>query len=341
MLSPANALAIGLAVLALLLLCLMGAVAWMIQMPGRSFVGTLAPLGQAEQITRDRLRAHVASIASEERNVWRPQALAAVERYIQARLEELGFTPRRQGYDTPYGRVHNIEATLGEETGKQVVVIGAHYDSVRGTPGADDNASGVAAALEILRLLKAEAAEPWPASAPALKCVFFANEEMPFFGSPNMGSLVYAIDARERAWNVVAMYSLEMVGYYDEAPGSQSYPWVFGLVYPERGNYVAFVGDLRSRDLVRRSVRAFRAVARFPSEGIAAPRAVPGLEWSDHWSFREQGWPAIMITDTAFYRNPHYHAEHDTPNTLDYDRLARVVHGLSRMLWVVYAEASR
>jgi len=333
--SPAGALAVGLAALGLLLLCVAGAAAWMIHMPGRSFSGALAPLGQTERITRDRLRAHVAFIASEEHNVWRAQALAAVERYIEEQLEHLGFAPRRQGYDTPYGRVHNIEASLGDEDSRQVVVLGAHYDSAQGTPGADDNASGVAAAIEIMRLLKADAAASWPASAPALKCVFFANEEMPFFASSQMGSLVYAIEARQREWNVLAMYSLETLGYYRDARGSQTYPWLFGLVYPDRGDFLAFVGDLRSRDLVRKSMRAFRTVARFPSEGIAAPRAVPGLEWSDHWAFWEQGWPAIMITDTAFYRNPHYHAAHDTPDTLDYDRLARVVHGLSAMLRLV------
>jgi hypothetical protein len=328
-------LTIGFAVLGLLLVCLASAAAWMIHMPGRSFVGALPPLDRAEQLTRDRLRAHVAAIAAQEHNVWRPRALAAAERYIHDQLQQLGLTPRLQGYDTPYGRVHNIEATLGDETTTRVVVLGAHYDSARGTPGADDNGSGVAAAIEIVRLLRAD---PWPASAPALKCVFFANEEMPFFGSPHMGSLVYAIDARERGWNVMAMYSLEMLGTYRDEPGSQTYPWLFGLVYPDRGDFLAFVGDLRSRALVRRSVRAFREVARFPSEGVAAPRAVPGLEWSDHWSFWEQGWPALMITDTAFYRNPNYHTAQDTPETLDYDRLARVAHGLSAMLRHLYVQ---
>jgi Zn-dependent M28 family amino/carboxypeptidase len=151
-----------------------------------------------------------------------------------------------------------------------------------------------------------------------------------------MGSLVYASAAKQRGWEVQAMYSLEMLGYYRDASGSQTYPWLFGLVYPNRGDFLGFVGDLQSRDLIRQSIRAFRTVAQFPSEGIAAPRAVPGLEWSDHWAFWQQGWPAIMITDTAFYRNPHYHTAGDTPDTLDYERLARVVHGLSGMMRVVY-----
>ena len=132
------------------------------------------------------------------------------------------------------------------------------------------------------------------------------------------------------------MYSLETLGYYREEPGAQLYPWPFKLFYPDRGDFVAFVGDLRSRSLVRRSIAAFRSIATIPSEGVAAPRAVPGVDWSDHWAFWEQGWPAVMITDTAFYRNPHYHTAHDSPDTLDYDRLARVVHGLSGMIQALY-----
>ena len=310
----------------------------MIHMPGDSFTGTFAPLDEAQRHTRDRLRAHVAVIGSEEHNVWKPQALAAVEQYIHVQLEQLDFAPRRQGYDTPYGRVHNIEVTLGPKESRQVVVIGAHYDSAQGTPGADDNASAVAALIEIARLLKAVKDTAWPASAPTLKCVFFVNEEMPFFGSPQMGSLVYAVDAKQHGWNILAMYSLEMLGYYRDEPGSQRYPWPFGLAYPDRGNFLAFVGDLGARNLVRRSAGAFRAVAQFPSEGVAAPRLVPGLDWSDHWAFREQGWPAIMITDTSFYRNPHYHTAHDVPDTLDYDRLSRVVHGLRGMLQRLYLQ---
>ena len=151
-------------------------------------------------------------------------------------------------------------------------------------------------------------------------------------------SRVYASNLKERGVEVLAMYSLETLGYYSDAQGSQSYPWPFALIYPDRGDFLAFVSDLRSRDLVRSTIAAFRSVAELPSEGIAAPRAVPGVDWSDHRSFWEQGWPAVMVTDTAFYRNPHYHTATDAPDTLDYDRLTRAVHGLSEVLRVVFLE---
>lgn len=312
------------------------ALAWVIHMPGRSFSGPLPPLSEDELLTRARLKAHVRALAAEEHNVWRPLALAAVEHYLEAQLTQIGGPPRRQPFDSPYGPISNLEITLGNAHSRRVVVVGAHYDSVQGAPGADDNASGVAAALELARVINT-APGGWPASAPALKFAFFVNEEEPFFRTAHMGSLVYATDARERGWEVQAMFSLETLGYYRDDPGSQRYPWPFAYFYPDRGNFLAFVGDLRSRDLVRRSIAAFRSVARFPSEGVAAPRAVPGVEWSDHWAFWEQGWPAVMITDTAFNRNPNYHSSTDTPDTLDYDRLARVVHGLSGMMrsWLV------
>jgi len=252
---------------------------------------------------------------------------------LEQLLRELLLVP-------PHGE-HQVgrDVALWRELGRQqVVVVGAHYDSVRGTPGADDNGSGVAATIEIARLVKARVGGAWPASAPAVKFVLFANEEMPFFGSPHMGSLVYAMKLKELGLRVAAMYSLETLGYYQDTPGSQRYPWPFSLAYPDRGDFLAFVGDLRSRRLVRNSIAAFREVASFPSEGIAAPRAVPGVQWSDHWAFWEQGWPAIMITDTAPYRNPNYHTARDTPDTLDYDRLTRVVHGLSEMVRVSFGE---
>ncbi len=333
-----SVVALVVSVLALLLLCLAGIAAWMMHMPGRSFAGQLPALRAAERLTRDRLQEHVSTIATEEHNVWTPQALAAVQHYLYAQLAELGLPVARYRYDTPYGYAVNIEATLGDPRSQQVVVVGAHYDSVRGTPGADDNGSGVAATIEIARLVKASVGGAWPASAPALKFVLFASEEMPFFGSPHMGSLVYAMKLKELGLRVVAMYSLETLGYYQDTPGSQRYPWPFSLAYPDRGDFLAFVGDLRSRRLVRNSIAAFREVASLPSEGIAAPRAVPGVQWSDHWAFWEQGWPAIMITDTAPYRNPNYHTARDTPDTLDYDRLTRAVHGLSEMVRVTFGE---
>ena len=159
--------------------------------------------------------------------------------------------------------------------------------------------------------------------------VAFANEEMPYFLGPEMGSFVYA---RDRGAGVRAMFSLEMLGFYRDAPGSQQYPAPLGLFYPDRADFIAFVGDLGARGMVHRAIGAFRRHAKFPSEGVAAPALIPGVTWSDHWSFRSHGFPAVMITDTAFNRNPHYHLPSDTPDKLDYERMARLTLGLAEML---------
>jgi Zn-dependent M28 family amino/carboxypeptidase len=225
---------------------------------------------------------------------------------------------------TALGRpVENIEATkTGTRRPDEVVVVGAHYDSMPGTPGADDNASGVAVMLELARLL---ADRPLDRT---VRFVGFANEEMPFFKGEGMGSFVYAKAAAEAKTNVVAMLSLEMLGDYDDRPGSQDYPAPLSLFYPDTGNFVAFVGDTGARALVRRATALFRDNARFPSEALAGPASLPGVDFSDHWSFRQAGFPAIMVTDTAFYRNARYHEPTDTADTLDYERMARVTRGL-------------
>ncbi len=210
------------------------------------------------------------------------------------------------------------------EVGSGAIVVGAHYDTVPGSPGADDNASGVAVLIELAALLKGETLP--------IRFVAFANEEMPYFQGPEMGSWTWARRARERGEPIRAMYSLEMLGYYRDAPGSQRYPPPLGLFYPDRADFIAFVGDLGARSLVRDSIRLFREKSMFPSEGVAAPAFIPGVTWSDHWSFRSHGFPAIMITDTAFNRYPHYHLPSDTPDKLDYERMARVTLGLAAML---------
>jgi len=224
----------------------------------------------------------------------------------------------------PDGKAENTLALLkGSGPHKdEVIVVMAHLDHI-GTEGgeinngADDNASGVAVLIELSRMV------------PGLRFVAFANEEAPYFLGPEMGSYVYA---RDRGAGVKAMISLEMLGYYRDAPGSQTYPAPLGLFYPDRADFIAFVGDLGALGLVRRSIGAFRRNAKFPSEGLAAPSIIPGVSWSDHWSFRKHGYPAVMVTDTAFYRYPHYHLPSDTPEKLDYERMARVTLGLAAML---------
>jgi Zn-dependent M28 family amino/carboxypeptidase len=180
--------------------------------------------------------------------------------------------------------------------------------------------------LELARLMAA--AKP----ARTVRFVAFVNEELPFYRTGEMGSRLYARRSRERGENIVAMLSLETIGYYSDRPGSQRYPFPLGLFYPGTGNFLAFVSNLGSRPLLHRALRAFRRHAAFPSEGVAAPAFIPGVDWSDHWSFWAEGYGAIMVTDTAPYRYPYYHTAHDTPDKVDYERLARVVTGLHGML---------
>jgi Zn-dependent M28 family amino/carboxypeptidase len=172
-----------------------------------------------------------------------------------------------------------------------------------------------------------------------VRFVAFVNEEPPFFKSEAMGSLRYARRSRERGENIVAMVSLETIGYYSDRAGSQRYPFPLGLFYPSTGNFLAFVSDLSSRGLMHEAIAAFRRHARIPSEGLAAPAMLPGVDWSDHWAFREAGYRAVMVTDTAPYRYPHYHVAADTPDKVDYERLARVVTGLRGMLGALAGSA--
>jgi Zn-dependent M28 family amino/carboxypeptidase len=289
----------------------------MLAMPGRSHTGPLPPLSGAESALADRLRQHVAELAKEQRN----SDLERPAHYIAGAFAAHGLTPALQQFQSGGRTVSNVEVSSAHAA---FVVVGAHYDTVPGSPGADDNASGVAAVIELAGLL---AKDKLP-----LRFVAFANEEMPYFMGPEMGSWMSAHRARQRGERVLAMLSLEMLGYYSDEPSSQRYPPPLGLFYPDRGDFIAFVGDMRVRSLVRRATRSFRRHAAFPSQGLAAPAFIPGVTRSDHWSFRNHGFPAIMVTDTAYNRNPHYHLASDTPDTLDYERLARVTLGLAGVL---------
>jgi Zn-dependent M28 family amino/carboxypeptidase len=301
----------------------------MIIMPGRSYKGTLPPLSTVETELRDRLRRHVTVLAAEigERNLSTPGSLAKSTEYISEKFRELGLPLREYSYSVNGNVCVNVEAELkGTTRPDQIVVVGAHYDSVAGSPGADDNGSGVAAMLEVARLLR----DSKPGHT--IRFVAFVNEEPPSFLGETMGSLVYARRIKERGDNVVAMLSLETIGDYSDQKESQQYPAPFSLFYPDTGNFIGFVGDLGSRELVRRAIKTFRQTTKFPSEGLAAPAGTPGVGWSDHWSFWQVGYPAIMLTDTAPFRYPHYHQSSDTPDKIDYDRMARVVLGVSKVV---------
>jgi Zn-dependent M28 family amino/carboxypeptidase len=206
-------------------------------------------------------------------------------------------------------------------------VIGAHYDSVFGSPGANDNGSGVAAVLALAQ--RFASAKP----KQTLRFVAFVNEEPPYFLSGEMGSQVYARRCKERGDKISAMISLETIGYFSDVPNSQTYPSPgLGLFYPNVGNFIGFVSNVKSRALLRRVITLFRKHAKVPSEGASLPAFIPGVSWSDQWSFWQQGYPAIMVTDTAPFRYPYYHSSNDTPDKLDYDRFTLVVSGMEKVI---------
>jgi hypothetical protein len=314
---------------ALLASALGGSIGFLIRMPGRSHAGPLPPLTPQEQHLRDRLRRHVERLAGEigERNLFRPSALEAAAAYVEASLRELGDRVVSEPFLAEGRSVRNVLAERpGTGRRDEIVLAGAHYDSVLGSPGANDNATGVAALLELARLLAGGDRQR------TLRFAAFVNEEPPFYLGEAMGSLHHARRARERGETIVAMFSLETIGYYSDAPGSQGYPFPLSFFYPATANFVGFVGNMRSRSLVRGAIGSFRRHTAFPSEGAALPAAIPGVGWSDHWSFWQAGYPALMVTDTALFRYPAYHAPDDTPEKVEYARTARVVAGLARVL---------
>lgn len=324
---PMNILWILLAFLALFAL-LAGLAFWVRLAPGKSYAGPLPTLTPSQLATAERLEADVEVLAAGPRDVTHPQALRAAADHVVAGLEKAGWTPRRLPYVALGHPVENLEAVRpGKEKPNEIVVIGAHYDSVPGTHGADDNASGVAALLELARRFEGRT---FPRT---LHLVAFTNEEPPFFRTELMGSFVYAHEMKDKKATITAMLSLEMLGFYSDEPKSQQYPVpALSAVYPDTANFIAFVGDLKNRELVQRAVGVFRKTVPFPAESIAAPALMAGIDFSDHWAFWEAGFPAVMVTDTAFLRNHHYHAPGDLPETLDYARMAVLMDGLEAVV---------
>lgn len=306
-----------------------GIIWYMTSMPGRSFSGPLPPLAPEELQIKTNLTQHVHSIAGAigERNVIAYEPLQRAARYIEDSFKSRGYQVSSQEYTVQMRKVRNLIAEIrGNAKADEIVLVGAHYDTVYDCPGADDNTSGVAGLLELAQLLK----DSHPSRT--IRFVAFVNEEPPWFQTGDMGSLVYAEEASKRKDKIVAAVSLETIGMYLDAEGTQQYPTGFSSLYPSKGNFIAFIGNLGSHSLVRNAVGSFRAAEQFPSEGSSVPGAIPGVGWSDHWSFWQQGYEAIMVTDTAPFRNKNYHEPTDTPDTLDYDHMARVVHGLVRVV---------
>lgn len=257
--------------------------------------------------------------------------------YIAQELRDAGLEVREQRFRASgrEGEFRNIIARVGPATGKPIVV-GAHYDAWGGLPGADDNASGVAGVLELARMFAAK-----PPAVP-VELVAWPNEEPPHFATEEMGSAHHAsaLTAGGRASGVRLMISLEMIGFFSDEPGSQRFPLApLKLLYSDRGDYIAVVGRVGEGWLTRKMKKAMRSATDLGVETINAPRFVPGVDLSDHRSFWDRDVPAVMITDTAFFRNPRYHTAQDTWDTLDYGRMGKVVQGVYSAVHALAADA--
>lgn len=274
---------------------------------------------------QERLMGHVQVVAGVigERHLGRPDALRATAAYIRTTWARHGLTVSHESFEVDGQPVINLVVEQrGSSVPQEIIVVGAHYDTAPGTPGANDNGTGVALLLEMARLLKDET------MARTVRYVAFTNEEPPYFFSERMGSRVHARRSRQRGDNIVAMLSLETLGFYSSTAGSQRYPFPFGLFYPNTGDFLAVVGNLRSRSLVRAFLGRFMAAGDFPVEGAATFEWIPGINWSDHWSFWEEGYPAVMLTDTAPFRYPEYHGPGDVATRITVQEYARAAHGI-------------
>jgi hypothetical protein len=315
----------------LMLAALSAAAAWYsLSLPGRSFSGPVPPATPPEANLAGRLKRHVVAIASRPHNVAHYAELEAAARYLEAELAALGYQPQAQVFETEGKPVRNIEvviepASAGPDT--ESLVVGAHYDSAGIAPGANDNGTGAAAIIELARLLK-----NFEPRDKRLRLVLFVNEEPPYDRTPDMGSWQYARMLKERGERVAGMVSLETLGCFSDQPGSQKYPAPFGLFFPDKANFIAFVALPGSRDFLHEVVGSFRRHAELPTIGGTAPDQFDGVGWSDHWSFSRHGYPAIMITDTALFRYPHYHKTTDTPDKVDYEKLARITLALEQSI---------
>lgn len=262
------------------------------------------------------------------RHLEKPDAFRAAEAYVERELSGAGYEVSRQTYRVGEAEVSNfIAESAGTKVADEIVIVGAHYDTVPTTPGADDNASAVAVLIEVARLLRDFRA------ARTIRFVGFACEEPPHFHTFEMGSQRYARECKTRGEDVRGMLCLEMLGYYTTAERSQEQPagiprWL-KWAFPTRGDFLAAVGNLQSWRLLWQFRRGFKRAVRFPLFSIALPESIAEIRFSDNSSFWDQGYPALMLTDTSFLRNPHYHMSTDTPDTLDYERMTQVTLGVA------------
>jgi hypothetical protein len=305
-------------IIALLLICIMVSL-WVIQ---PMISGTSR--SQIEGADPERLRAHVEmlSLNCSPRYYSNIENLEKAASYVRSEFARAGLKTSDQPFNVGERTYLNVRGFAGKDSTERIIV-GAHYDTAGELPGADDNASGVAGLIELARLLGARA------PGGQVELVAYSLEEPPFFGSPYMGSAIHASSLKRENVNVRLMFSLEMIGYFTDLPNSQQFPSsLLKLFYPSTGNFITVVGRIQDGLIVRRVKKAMSDAAELPVHSINAPTFIPGVDFSDHRNYWLMGYNAVMITDTAFYRNPAYHTSEDVPNTLDYKRMAMVVEGV-------------
>lgn len=303
--------------------------AWslMVWMPGESYHQNLQPLSSIEIKLKDRLKSDIETLAVKigRRDLDHYQNLVAAKDFLSQELAQAGYKVREQQYTVEAKTFSNLEVEIpGSSRADEILVIGGHYDSGFNM-GANGNATGAAAVLALAR----EFVGTKPLRT--LRFVEFIDREPPYFQTENMGSLVYAQAAKQRGDKIVGMFSLETLGYFSDKANTQKYPPLLSLFYPNQGNFIGFISNIDSRELLRNTIRSFRAQAKFPSEGAALPSSIQGNIWSDRWSFWQQGYQALMITDTAPFRDPN-DSTAATVDRIDFEKLARVTTGISQVI---------
>ena len=326
----------SLAVLLLLISIILGF--WLSFMPQSVSADSDEPLTETQQLIAEQIKRDVDHLAGTigERNMHTPGTMDSAAAFLDERFASMGYDVEKQQYTLRRGvysgrtAVNLVVEIPGSELKDEIVVIGAHYDTVPGSPGANDNASGVAVLLAAAR----EMAESEPHRT--IRFVAFANEEPPFFQTSDMGSYANARRSSEMGENIVAMIALDGLGYYDDSDGSQSYPLPgLGFAYSDRADFIGLVTRLSDLSLLKEVSQAFKDKEMIPSESAALPGFLPGVNWSDHWSFWQYDFNAMLITDTLPFRDPAYHSAGDTPERLNYNKMSRLttvlVHAIDKL----------
>lgn len=267
------------------------------------------------------MKAHVLKLSNDysPRNHTNTKNLDRCAEYIRVHFKKAGADTSIQEFTARGRKYQNVIGFFGDKTGERIV-IGAHYDAYINTPGADDNASGVSGLIELAYLIGKEKMKT------GIEVVAYTLEEPPFFGREDMGSAHHARWLHDRKIRVKCMIALEMIGYFSSEPGSQLYPSrALKIFYPNKGNFIAVVGRLDQRKIVKEIKGLMKGAADLPVYSINAPLAVAGIDFSDHRNYWKYGHDAIMITDTAFYRNQEYHESEDTAERLNYELMGKAV----------------